>query len=399
MSKKSDLDLLEFGTILAKRKKIIISIVFICTVIGFALAFILPKSYTSEVSFIVTDGNSINIPSAGILSGLANLSSGGSNVTADQVLVLIRNKEIQDQVIDEFNFREVLNTNIPEALRRKLNNRIIIEEKREGGLGFNTIIAITLKYTDGEPERAYNLLNFYYDQVDKKVQEINRKNVEDGFFLLRNRLEQNEEELREAEDSLVAFQTKYGILEVEETAKAQIQGIAEIRTQIVALEVEIAYLKEILGANSSKINDLQIQKQELQNKYDELVTGNNEVGENTDIFQSVQQMPGLFLEYLRRYRDVVVQEEIYKVLYPQYEQQKLNYEEVTSGLQIIDPAMLPTYKSGPKRAYIIIAAFLFGSVIALLIALLTEWKSNLKANNPDEYSRVQELGKALKSWK
>jgi len=392
------IDLLDFATILAKRKKTILSIVLIFTIFGFIMAFIWPKAYKSEVSFIVTDGNAVNFSSGGILSGLANLSVNGANITADQALVLIRNKEIQDNVIEEFDLKKVFGTEVPEGVRKKLDDRITVSEKREGGLGFNQIISISISYTDEEPQRAYDILQFYYGLVDEKIEDLNRKNVEDGYLLLQNRLIQNEKELLIAEDSLVSFQTKYGILEVEEQAKAQVQAIADLRAQIVKLEVEIGYAEEILGENSSKISDLKFQKAEVEKKYNQLINGNSSLDDPYDSFLSVKELPELFIEYLRRYREVVVQEEIYKVLYPQYEQQKLNYEEVNSGLRVIDPALVPTYKVSPKRAYIIIAAFLFGLFLSLIIVLVQEWKRSLKTDNPEEYSRVRSFIDSLKSW-
>ncbi|MFY0697400.1 MAG: hypothetical protein JXR11_06075 [Balneola sp.] len=392
------IDLLDFATILAKRKKTILSIVLTLTIVGFILAFIWPKAYKSEVSFIVTDGNAVNFSSGGILSGLANLSVNGTNITADQALVLIRSKEIQDKVIEKFNLKEVFGTDIREALRRKLDNRILVDEKREGGLGFNQIISISISYTDEEPQRAYDILQFYYDLLEEKIEDLNRKNVEDGYLLLQNRLIQNEKELLIAEDSLVSFQTKYGILEVEEQAKAQVKGIADLRAEIVKLEIEIGYTEEVLGENSNRASDLKVQKKEFEKKYNQLVEGSEVSGEAFESFPSIKEMPDLFIEYLRRYREVVVQEEIYKVLYPQYEQQKLNFEEVNSGLRVIDPALVPTYKISPKRAYIIIAAFLFGLFLSLIIVLVQEWKRSLKTDNPEEYSRVRRFIDSLKSW-
>ena len=399
MTKEKNIDLLDVATILAKRKKTIVVVVLLTSLIGTLTAFVWPKSYKSEVSFIVTDGNAVNFSSGGILSGLANLSVKGSSITSDQTLVLIRNKEIQNQVIDKFNLREIYGTTIPEALRRKLDSRISINEKREGGLGFNTIIAISIEYTDGDPERTFELVNYYYKLVDEKVRELNKKSVEEGFLLLKNRLDQNEIELQVAEDSLVSFQTRYGILEVEEQAKAQIQGIAELRTEIVKLEIEIGYAEEVLGASSTRISDLKTQKREFEKKYNELVQGTGASEGLFNTFPSIKEMPDLFIEYLRRYREVVVQEEIYKVLYPQYEQQKLNYEEVTSGLEIVDPALLPTYKAGPKRAYIMIAAFMFGLIFSIIVVLIQEWKRSIKKHDPEEYTRIKEFSDSLKSWK
>lgn len=399
MTKEKNIDLLDVATTLAKRKKTLIIVIFLTSLIGTIAAFVWPKSYKSEVSFIVTDGNAVNFSSGGILSGLANLSVKGSSITSDQTLVLIRNKEIQNEVIEKFNLQEVYGTNIPEALRRKLDNSIIINEKREGGLGFNTIIAISIEYTDSDPERAFDLVNYYYKLVDEKVRELNKKSVEDGFLLLKNRLVQNEQELQTAEDSLVSFQTRYGILEVEEQAKAQVKGIADLRAEIVKLEIEIGYAEEVLGENSNRASDLKVQKKEFEKKYNQLVEG-NEVSEGAfESFPSIKEMPDLFIEYLRRYREVVVQEEIYKVLYPQYEQQKLNYEEVTSGLEIVDPALFPTYKAGPKRAYIMIASFMFGAVLSLLIVLIQEWKKSIKNEDPEEYLRMKEFSDSLKNWK
>jgi hypothetical protein len=136
----------------------------------------------------------------------------------------------------------------------------------------------------------------------------------------------------------------------------------------------------------------------VEKKYNQLINGNSSLDDPYDSFLSVKELPELFIEYLRRYREVVVQEEIYKVLYPQYEQQKLNYEEVNSGLRVIDPALVPTYKVSPKRAYIIIAAFLFGLFLSLIIVLVQEWKRSLKTDNPEEYSRVRSFIDSLKSW-
>ncbi len=398
MPKNKNVDLLDIATVFALRKKTLLAIVLVVTLVGIVLAFIWPKAYKSEVSFIVTDGNAVNFSSGGILSGLANLSVNGTNITADQALVLIRSKEIQDKVIENFNLKEVFGTDIREALRRKLDNRILVDEKREGGLGFNQIISISISYTDEEPQRTYDILQFYYDLLEEKIEDLNRKNVEDGYLLLQNRLIQNEKELQIAEDSLVSFQTRYGILEVEEQAKAQVQAIADLRAQIVKLEVEIGYAEEILGENSSKISDLKFQKAEVEKKYNQLINGNSSLDDPYDSFLSVKELPELFIEYLRRYREVVVQEEIYKVLYPQYEQQKLNFEEVNSGLRVIDPALVPTYKDSPKRAYIIIAAFLFGLFLSLIIVLVQEWKRSLKTDNPEEYSRVRSFIDSLKSW-
>lgn len=397
MSKNREIDVIDVATLLAVRKKTIAKIVLTVTVLGTLLAFIWPKTYRSEVSFVVTDGNSIDLSGGGLLNGLAGLKTGGSSISADQALILMRSTEIQDRIIQKFDLKEVLGTDIPEGMRKKFDNRVEIEDIREGGIGFNSIVALKLAYLGDEPERVFDIIQYYFTTLDSTITSLNRRNVEQGYLLIKERLDQNLADMEEAEDSLVAFQSRYGILEVEEQAKAQIGAVAEVRTAIVKLEIQINYLQDVLGESSSKLTDLKMQKKALDRRYRNLIKGNTD-GESSgddvigfDIFQPVEKMPALFAEYLRRYREVLVQEEIYKVLYPQFEQQKLRYKEAASGLLVIDPAVLPTYKDSPKRAYIIIGAFLFGCILAFVRVFFDKWKNE----NPDDYKRYQAFTSAL----
>ncbi|WP_417371868.1 GumC family protein [Gelidibacter japonicus] len=403
MASAKKIDLLDVATTFAKRKNVLVKIVCITTIIGTVIAFLLPKIYESEVTFIVTEGNSINFSGGGLLSGLANLSGGGSNISPEQTLILLRSTVIQDKVIEKFNLKEVFGQDIPEAVRKQLNDKLIITDARAGGLGFNSIVAITITYKDKDPELAYDIVQYYYSLLDATIQDLNRKGVSDGYLMLKTRLTQNEYELEVAEDSLVSFQKRYGVMDVQEQAVSQIKNLAELKSEIVKLEIQIGYTMQTLGVGNNKIENLKIQKKQVEKKYNELLTGDSldsgSKKETFDVFKSAKDMPDLFLEYLRRYREVVIQEEIYKVLYPQFEQQKLNFEEANSGLRIIDPAIIPTYKSGPKRAFIMIAAFLFGCFLSILIILYKEWKEHLMLNDVDEYNRFEEFTKALKKFK
>ncbi|HBX65052.1 MAG TPA: hypothetical protein DEG32_02445, partial [Balneolaceae bacterium] len=157
MSNQRKIDIIDVATTLAQRKKTIAIIVLTATILGTILAFVWPKTYRSEVSFVVTDGNSINLSGGGLLNGLADIQMGGGSISAEQVLILLRGTEIQDQLIEEFNLSEVYGSDIPESLRKSFDSSIEIEDIREGGIGFNSIIALKLAYLGDEPERVYDL--------------------------------------------------------------------------------------------------------------------------------------------------------------------------------------------------------------------------------------------------
>jgi len=390
--------LIDIAKTVIASKRLILSMVFFFSIAGLGISLIWPKTYKADVTFIITDNNSINLTGGSVLSGLANLTSNNGSLTADQIIVLIRSRILQDKVIQEFNLAEVFGTDIQEALRKNLNSQIEVTETREGGLGFNNIVSITISYSDSEPDRSYELLLYYFDELENEVQSLNKKSVETGFFLLEDRLAKNELDLQIAEDSLVSFQIEHGILQVEEQAKTQIQTIALIKAEIVRLEVEYGYLSTILDEKNPRLKELDSEIAEYQKQYDLLVDGGAEQTDQFDIFLAASEMPSLFLEYLRKYRDVIIQEEIYKILYPQYEQQKLTYEEITSGLRVIDPASFPTYKDKPKRLYIVIAFTFFGFFLSLFIVLYREWKSKLKEEDPVQYNKLEELRKLAFRW-
>jgi len=396
MSQSKKPDLLDLVIVFASYKILLLKVITIVTLVGIIIAFIWPKTYKSELTYIVNDGNSINLSSGGLLSGLANLSVANTEISADQILIVLRSKTIQDQVIKEFNLQEVYGNDVQEALRKNLDNNIQVEEFREGGIGLNSIIATKFSVKDKDPERAYNMINYYYSLIDSTVKVLNKSNVEDGYFMLESRLFQNEKDLETAEDSLLSFQSRYGILEIEEQSRVLIQNIAAVKAQSVKLEIEIGFIKEMYNENSSMLKELEAQKKEVDKKYAELLGSGKEVKEEFDIFRSISDIPELYIEFLRRYREVEVQQEIYKVLYPQYEQQKLNYEEISSGLMLIDNPNFPTYKDSPKRAYIMIASFLFGLFLAIIIVLFKEWRINIEENDNEIFLKYQKFISLLK---
>lgn len=399
MAKPREIDLLDLALTFAKHKKTFLKIVLSITVIGTIIAFIWPKSYKSEVTFIVTEGNTLKFSGGGLLNSLSNFSIGSSNINAEQALILLRSTAVQDDVIDKFELGQVYGKNIQEYIRKELNNRMVVTENREGGLGFNSIIAITFDYEDEDPQRTFDLVSYYFTLLDSTVRELNRQGISESYAMLKTRLEQNMDELSAAEDSLVSFQKKTGIIEVEEQAKAQVKALAEVKSQVVALEVQIGYAASTLGADNKNLEDLKAQKKVLEHKYEELLKGSELADTGFDVFKSARALPDLTLEYLRRYREVIVQEEIYKVLLPQFEQQKLNFNEANSGLIVIDPPVLPTYKSSPKRLFIMLGAFLFGCFAAVLVILLREWKRDAEENNPEDFRRYNELISEVKPFK
>lgn len=391
MTEHKTIDLLDIILVLLNKWKKVLTIMTLFTTIGLIVALIWPQKFKTDLTYIVNSGNSINFSGGGLLNGLANLSVGGDNVSSDQTLVLLRSNQIKDLMIEKFNLFEVYESDIREEVREKLDNNIMIEEMREGGIGFNAIIAVSFSVIDEVPERSFEMTKHLYTLLDSVALSINKRNIESSFLMLENRLDQNMKDMEAAENALIAFQEANGILEVEEQAKAMVTNIAEIKSALVEKEIELAIYRQSLGEQSSRYQSAELAYEELDNLYKTYLSKESTMSDQGDIFKSVNQMPPLFAEYYRLFREVEIQQEIYKVLYPQFEQQKLNYNEITSGLSTIDEPTIPTYKFYPKRAFIVIAFFLVGFVFVVLRLWYEYWVGHIKEQKPELYQKLQSI--------
>ena len=229
---------------------------------------------------------------------------------------------------------------------------------------------------------------------------INRQNAEYLMNTYRERFNENLQDLREAEEELVAFQEEYGILEVESQLKVMIENLGQLKAQIVETEIQKNFALENFGENSAQFRQLESRQEELQKVYNQQLGTSDkimkeEVQDAEVLFPELLEVPSLGVQYYRLYRNLTVQEEVYKLIYPQYEQQRMLFENVNSGLKLIDEPHLPTYKDSPKRALIVIAGFLLSLFVAFLSIFFVEFKRRGKEENTEGYQLYSEIKSEL----
>ena len=129
-------------------------------------------------------------------------------------------------------------------------------------------------------------------------------------------------------------------------------------------------------------------------QYTELIEKQEKL-KKKDVFHPLSEMPDLGFKYASLFREVTVQNKIYETLLPQYEQSKLQASMQSQGIQILDPARLPTYKYRPKRLYIVLAGFLFAVFLSFVLILIKELIRNEKAKNSQNYESLVTMKNTL----
>ena len=402
---RPSVNILDLLLLIARYRKRIFLIVFGITLVALGASLVWPKTYKSTVRFAQYDSGGGGMAGS-LISSLVQMPFSSGRVSAEQSTIILRSRTMQDAVIDRFDLAEVYGISVREYVREELANNTIIEEAREGGIGFSPIVSVSLSVTDRSPERAKEIAEFYMSQLDSMMTGINRKNAETTLRTYERRYLQNVQELEEAEQALTAFQEEAGILEPESQLRAMMSTIGELRAQMVGLDVQINIAKATLRDSAPQVMELEKQRAEVEKVYNDLIrdserefsgsagTGSGAgsgTGMSGNLFPPMMEMPKMGLEYARLFRERTIQEKIYELIYPQYEQQKMLLDDTNSGIRLIDEANLPTYKHKPKRALIVIAGFLFSIFIAFFSITFSEFVKRGQASGDENYKKYLKL--------
>ncbi len=390
---QKEINILDVLIALAKHKFFIIKLVFSITLIALIISLLWPHTYKSSSTFIpVTQQRGLPSGVAGMLGGSIQLPMDFPRVNPEVYINILRSRELRETTINEFNFQEIYGSELMEELLLQLNNDIEITENREGGFGFNPIFSINLAFYSEEPELSHDVVLYMLKQLNSKVQHINLENAVEHLNLLEKRYQQNMAELQAAEDTLQQFQERYGILEVEEQAKQLIQKLGDLKASSIETEMRIAVLRQTVGPENVELLNLRRMKEEYDRQYRDLLQRSEQQPIQASAFHPLLDLPELGMTYFRLYREVQIQAKIMETIYPQLESQKMIVSANQRGIQIIDPAVIPTYKDGPKRALIVLGGMFFSIFLALTIVLFREMYERGRQSNSENYRKLKELG-------
>ncbi len=395
--KQKEVNILDVLIALAKHKMFLIKMVFSITLIALAISLVWPQTFKSSTTFIpATPQRGLPAGIAGMLGGTLTLPMDFPRVNTEVYLNILRSRQLREDVIREFNFEDIYRTDLMEELLLKLDSDIDISENREGGFGFNPIFSIELAFTSREPELSRDVVRFMLDRLNRKVQEINLENAMEQLKLLEERYEQNLTDLENAEENLKSFQEEFGILEVEEQAKQLVQKLGQLKASSIETEMRMAVLSQSVGPDNVELINLRRMKAEYDRQFRNLMEQSDGERTRANAFHPLLDMPELGIQYFRLFREVQIQAKIMESIYPQLESQRMIVRANQRGIQVVDPPVAPTYKDGPKRAFIVLGGMFFSIFLALTIVFFREVIENGRTSDTETYRKLTELRSHLK---
>ena len=379
---EDEINLLELLQVIVKRKAFILKVCAAAVVLSICYSLTLKNIYTATAKLLPPQKESSGGLSA-LLSqagGLAGLAGGGLGGSSDLYMGILKSRSVADAVIKRLDLQTEFKTTNLDDTRRAVGSAVKFQAGKDG------IISISADSKD--PKKAALLANTFVDELSRRSVQLNLSKAGAERMFLEKRLEMVKQDLKNAENDMKTFQEKYKTIKADSQATVAIEGIANLQAQIVSKEVQLATLRNSMTDENSEIKALQAGIARLRNQFNSM-TGR---GGADNIIPSTGNVPGLGVEYVRKLRELKIQETIFEQLSKQYEVAKINEAKDSSSLQVLDEAVTPLRKSKPKRSTIVILSAVTAFFVTIFIVFIQEYVSKM---SPQDAEIVQNIRRSF----
>ena len=384
-----DISLLDLLIIFASRKRFIAVVTLIFGLVGLCISFLLPKTYTAVATLLPPKQNSsFGSALASQFAGLGGVAPfGGTDFgvrTANDMYVsMFRSQTVEDALIRQFGLMD--GEKYISVARAKFENVFTINGNGKDGL-------LRISVRDGDPKRAAAMANAWIDEFRKLSASLAISEASQRRVLFERQMKQAKNDLVTAEEALKQTEQQTGMIQLDAQARALIESAATLRAQIAAKEVQLQAMRTYATDENAGVVQLQ---QELDGMRSQLARlGGSDDKAAAGLIVPKGNMPQAGLEYVRRFRDVKYYETIFEILARQFELAKVDEAKEGSLIQVVDPALVPDRKSGPRRGLITIGATAFGFFLAVIIVFVRAGLEHLH-RNPETSLKLTSLRRAL----
>ena len=386
-----EVSLLDLLIILARSKWFIIRITIGLGLTALIISLFLPKRYTALTTVLPPQQSSSlssalmsQIGNLGSLGALAGSSMGLKNPN-DMYVAMFKSRTVEDAMIQRFDLMKEYRQKYMSTARKAFESHATVESGAKDNL-------IHISVEDKDPKRAAEMANAYVEEYRELSQHLAISEASQRRLFFEQQLEQAKDNLANAEEALKETQQKTGMIQLDSQARALIESAAGLRAQITAKEVQLQGMRTY---GTSENADVVQTQQELESLRTQLAKrGGNADDSSAGLIMPKGQVPQAGIEYVRKLRDVKYNETIFEILARQIEMAKLDEAKEGALIQVVDPAIVPDYKSSPKRGLITIAAAVAGLFIGIFVVLFREGLGRLR-QNPEQRERLDILRKAI----
>jgi len=324
--------------------------------------------------------------SASNAGSIASLASVGFLMQSpnDTYIGLLKSRPVTDAIIDQFGLVKSEHAPDMTAARQALQASTKIESEKSG------FIAIT--FTDSDKKRAAAIANAYTSQLRHLSQSLAITDSSQRRLFYEEQLERAKDDLVKAEFAFQQVQQKKGLIQVGAQAAAMVNGLASLRAQVAAKEVEVQALRSY---STERNPDVQLAENQLSSLRDEVAALERRNHSAGPFDLGMEDVPAASLEYLSAEHEVQYRQALLDLLLKLYDGARLDEAREATIIQVVEPAIEPDRRSSPNRKLICIIGMFVGFLIGWSVALVERFGKSL-ASDQIIAKQIQDLMDAFK---
>ncbi len=350
------MSLIDLLIVLAKHKKLIIGLPILTSICAVLLSLLLPNIYKADTKILPPQ------QSQGAASALLSQIGGVSGAAAvagiknpnDIYIGMLKSRTIADNLIRRFDLMKVYDEEFFEGTRKTLAENTTIKS------GKDNIISIEVE--DKSPKRAAQIANAYSDELLKLTKVLAVTEASQRRLFLERQVNLAKDNLTLAESTLKGGLDTKGVMSADGAMLGMVTTVAQLRAQIVAKEIQLSAMQSSVTPENQIYKQNQQELASMKNTLAKLENGKPELA---NVPTSGKQGG---IENMKALRDLKHYQMLYELLLKQYEIARLDESKDAAIIQVLDKAIEPEKKAGPKRALITIACGLLAFLLAVFWA-------------------------------
>lgn len=379
---------MNFLSVITKHRKFISRFVVGATVLVTIVALLMPKWYKATAIVFPAPQSDLLLGLQGVSSLFRSFSpsrSLGSLVgptEADRYAAILRSETALMEIINKYDLTaEYEITSYP---REKTTKALLENLDIEFGDGGELEISVY----DKDPIRAMMMGNDFVNVLNDINADLSAQNARATRAFIEERYTILLQDLQIAEDSMMAFQEKHGVVAVPEQIEVTIRSLAEVTAQLEMQKVQANVLRRTMGVDNPVFQEAVLRTQELERKITEMKSGVPSRSEEANVLIPLNIAPELAMEYVRFYRDLEIQNTILEFLTPLYEQAKVDEKRETPSVVVLSYASMPERKAKPKVSLYALITLVTTTLVSLLAVFGWEAVGRMRTLHPDRFSWV-----------
>lgn len=329
-----------------------------------ALSLTIPNRYRAETRVLLPESAGFGGLLESVVPG-ASAILGKGNSGYSRYLAILTSRTMYEEVVDRYDLVSHYDIEDSPDSRSKAVKEIADNTAFDVSLDYDFLAVQVL---DEDPQLAAQIATFFVTELNRRHIELSAGSAAENRRFLEVRLQEAEADLDSALTELQGFQERSGVVQLEAQADALMSSLAEAQGQVALAEAQYRALQAQYGDENE---DVALARSVFETAQDQIrrLTGGTEAVMPVPL----QRLPSLSHQYALIQAELMMQEEVLKVIRPLYEQAVLTERQEADAVQVLDPAVPPTRKAEPKRSILVLAAMASAGMLLMTAILLTAW--------------------------